>query len=95
MNLDREKLVRFLRDGHGEMFIYEMQHGYELGSIIEDKNALDKAIDRMVEEIAHTCSSPYYMLGMYAQCMDRKKVVWMEGPQGWTTWLEDQNNILT
>ena len=51
MNLERDKLLRFLKDGHAKMFIYEMKHGFEWARIIEDKNAFDKALDSLIEEI--------------------------------------------
>ena len=66
MNLERDKLLRFLKDGHVEMFIYEMKHGFEWGRIIEDKNAFNKALDSLIEEIRHTRTPSYDRLDMYA-----------------------------
>ena len=54
MNLECDKLLRFLKDGHAEMFIYKMKHGNEWAGIIGDKNAFDKALDNLLEEIRHT-----------------------------------------
>ena len=51
MNLECDKLLSFLKDGHASMFIYEMKHGYEWASIIEDKSAFDKALDKLIKEI--------------------------------------------
>ena len=64
------------------MFIYEMKYGYEMTNILEDKNAFDKALDSLVEEVRCTGAPSYNKLDMYAQCLDKKKVIWMEGAQG-------------
>ena len=37
MNLENEKLLWFLRDGHATMFICEMKDGFEWGWIAEIK----------------------------------------------------------
>ena len=72
-----------------------MKHGFEWARIIEDKNASGKALDNLLEEIRHTDTPPYDKMDMYAQCLDRKKVVWMGGSQGWMTWLENRDYILS
>ena len=95
MNLECDKLMRFLKDGHTVMFIYAMEHGYEMANIIEDKNAFDKALESLIEEIRCTGAPSYDKMDMYAQCLDREKIVWMEGAQGWTTWLENVDDILS
>ena len=95
MNLEYDKLLRFLKDGHTVMFIYEMTHGYEMDSTLADKKAFDKALDSLIDEIRCTSAPFYDKLDMYAQCFDRMKVVWMEGVQGWMTWFEDRGDILT
>ena len=49
MNLEHDKLLLFLKDGHAEMFIYEMKHGFEWARIIEDKNAFEKALENLIK----------------------------------------------
>ena len=65
MNLERDKLLRFLKNGHAEMFIYQMQHGYEQAGLLDDKTAFDIALDSLAEEVRCT-GTPYDKLNMYA-----------------------------
>ena len=95
MNLERNKLMRFLKDGHAGMFIYEMKYGYEMANILEDKNAFEKALGSLAKEVRRIGTPSYDKMDMYAQCLERKKVIWMEGAQGWMTWLEDRDDVLT
>lgn len=75
MNLEHDKLLRFLKAGYAKMFIYEMKHGIEWAKVIEDKNAFDKALDNMIELICCTGTPAYDRLDIYSQCLERKKVV--------------------
>ncbi|XP_057860189.2 transcription factor MYB8-like [Cryptomeria japonica] len=94
INVEREKLLRFLKDGHATMFIYEMKDGFEWARIAENHVAFDDALKKLIKELKDSRGPYFDKLEMFTQILDRKKVVWMEGPQGWTTWLENQDEIL-
>lgn len=51
MKLEKDKLKRFLCDGHAMMFIYEMKHGPEWESIIDDRDAFEEALKWLIKEM--------------------------------------------
>ena len=94
MKLEKDKLERFLRDGHATMFIYEMKHGLERASIIDDRAAFEEALKRLIKEMRDTRGPFSDRLEFFAHILERKKVVWMEGELGWTAWIDDRDDIL-
>ena len=47
-NLEQRKLLRFLRDGHASMFIYEMKDGFEWTTIVDNHMAFDAVLGKLV-----------------------------------------------
>ena len=94
MKLEKDKLKRFLCDEHTTMFIYEMKHGLERASIIDDRAAFEEALKRLIKGMRDTRGPFSDRLEFFAHILERKKVVWMEGELGWTAWIDDRDDIL-
>ena len=62
-------------------------YGYELASIMENQVAFDEALDKIMQEIKNSKDPSADNLHVFHQLLDQKKVIWMEGPLGWTTWI--------
>ena len=94
MKLEMDKLKRFLHDGLPTIFIYEMKHGLELASILDNQTAFGKVLKELLKEI-HENRGPFSdKHDFFAQTLEWKKVVWMEGELGWTTWFDDHDDVL-
>ena len=83
----RRKLLRFLRDDRATMFIYEMSNGYELATTMDNQMAFDEALAKLLQEIKTSKSPSADNLHVFHQLMAQKKAIWMEGPLGWTSWV--------
>ena len=94
MKLEKDKLERFLHDGHATMFIYEMKHGLEQASIIDDRAAFEEALKQLIKEMRDIRGPFFHRLEFFAHILEWKKVVWMEGELGWTAWIDDCDDIL-
>ncbi|XP_057861679.2 uncharacterized protein LOC131070153 [Cryptomeria japonica] len=92
MMIDKDKLRRFLKTGHTTSFVYEMKHGYEWRKNIDDIKAFDKTLNKMNQEIRRNKNTKKEVLAMPIQ--ENKKVVWMDGDKGWTTWVDAIDGIL-
>lgn len=88
MQLERGKLKRFLHNGHASMFIYEMKNGLQRASITDNQGAFDKDLQTLINEIKETRGPYFDQLHLFAHVLERKKVVWMEGDQGWISWID-------
>ncbi|XP_059068323.1 uncharacterized protein LOC131858872 [Cryptomeria japonica] len=95
LNLERNKLRRFLRDGHATMFVYELKGGLDWRRNFDDLSSFEHALRMLNNEIRDNRQPSAEHLEMLSQIQDRKNIVWMEGPQGWTAWVEHYNNILS
>ena len=84
MKLEENKLKRFLHDGHG----------LERASIVVDQAAFEATLKRLLKEIRDTRGPFVDRLDFFAHILESKKIAWMEGEQGWTTWIEDHDDIL-
>lgn len=94
MDIERDKVLRFLQDGSSTMFVYEMRCGYEWMRHAKNISLFKQALNKLTKEIKDNRGPSYHRMEMLIQLQERKKVVWMEGPAGWTTWMEDHNSIL-
>ena len=48
MNLQQEKLLRFLKDGDASMFIYKMKDGLAQANIVDDQLTFDVALNKLI-----------------------------------------------
>ena len=94
MKLEMDKLKRFLHDGLATIFIYEMKHGLELASILDNQTAFGKALKELLKEIRENRGPFFDEHDFFAHTLERKKVVWMEGELGWTAWFDDHDDVL-
>ena len=89
-----DELKRFLHDGLATIFIYEMKHGLERASILDDQSAFGKALKELLKEI-HENRGPFSNEhDFFAHTLEQKKVMWMEGELGWTAWADDHDDVL-
>lgn len=51
MNVERNKLLRFLKDGHATMFIYEMKDGYEWRRNMNNLSSFEEALKKLNHEV--------------------------------------------
>ncbi|XP_057851145.2 uncharacterized protein LOC131061466 [Cryptomeria japonica] len=93
LNLEKRKLLRFLRDGRATMFIYEMQNGYELASVLDNQMAFDEALAKLMQEIQNSKNPSVDNLQVFHQLLEQKKAIWMEGPIGWTSWVNKFEDV--
>lgn len=93
LNLEKRKLLRFLRDGRATMFIYEMQNGYELASVLDNQMAFDEALAKLMQEIQNSKNPSVDNLQVFHQLLEQKKAIWMEGPLGWTSWVNKFEDV--
>lgn len=76
------------------MFVYEMQDGYEWARLAKNQVSFDKVVKKLIKDLQDSRPPPFNRIEMCSQILARKKVVWMEGEQGWTTWMEDLDEVL-
>ena len=82
MNLEQEKLLRFLRDGHASMLIYAMKDGFEWANVVDNQIVFDEALEKLIQDITNNKGPSFDELEIFTQIMEWKKVVWMEGSLG-------------
>lgn len=51
INVERNKLLRFLKDGHTTMFIYEMKDGYEWRRNRDNLSSFEEVLKRLNNEV--------------------------------------------
>ena len=95
MMIERDKLRRFLQDGHATFFYYELKHGYQWRRTLDDLQAFEQACNRLNKEICKKVKVSKEELFRSMQIQERKSIVWMEGPLGWTTWVVNYYDVLS
>ncbi|XP_059067565.1 uncharacterized protein LOC131858359 [Cryptomeria japonica] len=95
MNAEGHKLLMFLKDGHTTMFINEMKDGYVWRRNEDNLSSFEEALKKLNNKIKDSREPSYAQVEMLAQIQSQKTIVWMEGPQGWTTWVEPHDDILS
>ncbi|XP_059069967.1 uncharacterized protein LOC131859829 [Cryptomeria japonica] len=94
MMIERKKLERFLKTGHTSFYYYELKNGYLWRRTLEDLHAFDQACDKLRKEIRKNANPRMEELSLLSQVQAHKNIIWMEGPQGWTAWVDDFYDIL-
>ncbi|XP_057829859.1 uncharacterized protein LOC131040918 [Cryptomeria japonica] len=94
MMIERKKLERFLKTGHASFYYYELKNGYLWWRSLEDLHAFDQACDKLRKEIRKNANPRMEELSLLSQVQAHKNIIWMEGPQGWTAWVDDFYDIL-
>ncbi|XP_059064196.1 uncharacterized protein LOC131856424 [Cryptomeria japonica] len=94
MMIERKKLERFLKTGHASFYYYELKNGYLWRRTLEDLHAFDQACDKLRKEIRKNANPKMEELSLLSQVQAHKNIIWMEGPQGWTAWVDDFYDIL-
>ena len=95
MMIKKDKLRRFLQDGHATFFFYELEHGYQWRRTMDDLQAFEQACIRLNKEIRKNFNARKEELFMSTQIQERKNIVWMEGSLGWTTWMDVHYDVLS
>ena len=57
MMMEKDKLRRFLKDGHATFFVYELKHGYEWRRNFNDLQMFEKTCKRLNREIRKNINS--------------------------------------
>ena len=76
------------------MFIYEMKDGSEWSSIDDNQTTFDVAPGKLIQDIRDNNGLRFDKLHIYTHILEPKKVVWIEGALGWTTWIDNLDNVL-
>ena len=87
MLIERDKMRRFLHDGHVAFFYYELKHGYQWRRTLDDLQAFEHACIRLNREMSKKVNARKEDLFRLMLTQECKSVVWMEGPLGWTAWV--------
>ena len=95
MLIERDKMRRFLHDGHAAFFYYELKHGYQWRRTLDDLQAFEHACIGLNREISKKVNARKEDLFKLMQIQERKNVVWMEGPLGWTAWVVNYYDVLS
>ena len=95
MLIERDKMRRFLHDGHAAFFYYELKHGYQWRRTLDDLQAFEQACIRLNREISKKVNATKEYLFRLMQIQERKSVIWMEGPLGWTAWVVIYYDVLS
>ena len=82
MLIEREKLRRFLHDG------------YQWHRTLDDLQVFTHACNRLTKEIKEKGHARKEELFMLMHIQEHKRIVWMEGPLGWTAWVDTPYDIL-
>ena len=88
MLINKDNLKRFLEDGQVTFLYNDLKHGYQWGRTLEDLHAFDQACKGLNREIMKNINARKEELLILTQIQEHKNIVWMEGPLGWTTWID-------
>ena len=94
MMFEKEKLRRLLKDGQAKFFFYELKYGYQWRRTLDDLRIFENTCWRLNQVIRRNQNSRKQEFFMLAQFQERKDIVWMEGPLGWTAWVDSYPDIL-
>ncbi|XP_057873664.2 uncharacterized protein LOC131079670 [Cryptomeria japonica] len=94
MMMEKDKLRRFLKDGHAIVFVYELKHGHEWRRNFDDLQMFERTCKRPNQEIRKNINSRENEIFMLTQIRECKIIVWMEGPLGWTAWVDTHYDVL-
>ena len=94
MLIEKDKLKRFLEDGHVTFFYYELKHGYQWRRTLDDLHAFDQVCKRLNKEIRKNVNARKEELLILTQIQEHKNIVWMEGPLSLTTWMDVHFDVL-
>ena len=95
MLIERDRLRRFLQDGHATFFYYELKHGYQWRRTLDDLQAFEQACIRLNREIRKNVNVRKEDLFLLTQFQKSKSIVWMEGPLGCTAWMDIHYDVLS
>lgn len=54
----------------------------------------EATLKKLTNEVNKNKNATGHQISMLAQIQEKKNIVWMEGPRGWTAWVEDHAYIL-
>ncbi|XP_059074828.1 uncharacterized protein LOC131874899 [Cryptomeria japonica] len=94
MMIEREKLIRFLKMGHSTMFVFEMKDGYDYRNHMNNMVFFNKTVKKLHKEITKNKNATDDQIKMIAQIQVNKSIAWMEGPLGWTAWVDQFEDLL-
>ncbi|GLJ33985.1 hypothetical protein SUGI_0683500 [Cryptomeria japonica] len=94
MMIEKEKLSRFLKMGHSAMFVFEMKDGYNYRNHMNNMVLFNKTVKKLHKEIVKNKNATDDQIKMIAQIQANKSIAWMEGPLGWTAWMEQYEDLL-
>ena len=94
MMIDKDKLKKFLKDGYATFFIYELKHGLFWEKALDDFQMFEGACNCLNHEIRKRKNIDIEELCILNEIQSKKNIVWMEGPLGWTTWVDLYEDIL-
>ena len=95
MVIERDKMRRFLHDGHATLYYFELKHGYQWRSTLDDLHVFEQACNRLNKEIREKGNARKEELFMLVQIQGHKSIVWMEGPLGWIAWVDNHYDLLS
>ena len=95
MSIERDKMRRFLHDGHASFFYYDLKHGYQRRRTLDELQAFEHACIGLNREISKKVNDRKEDLFMLMQIQERKRIVWMEGNLGWTAWTVNFYDVLS
>ena len=95
MVIERDKMRRFLRDGHATLYYFELKRGYQWRSTLDDLHVFEQACNRLNKEIREKGNARKEELFMLMQIQGHKSIVWMEGSLGWTAWVDNHYDVLS
>ena len=95
MVIEQEKMRRFLHDGHATFYYYEFKHGYQWRRTLDDFHIFEQVCSKLNKEIRENGMARKEELFMLTQIQEHKSIVSMEGPLGWTAWIDIHYDVLS
>ena len=94
MMIKKKKQKRFIEDGPGTFFHYELKNGSQWRKTLDDLHVFDQAYIGLNKEIRNNVNARKEELFVLTQIQEHKNIVWMEGMLGWTAWVDILLDIL-
>ena len=94
MVIEKDKLSRFLKDGKASFFVQDLKFGYQWRRTMDNLWMFEHTCWKLIQTIKRNHNARKEDIYMLSQIQEHKTIVWMEGPLGWTTWVDLYCDIL-
>ncbi|GLJ09112.1 hypothetical protein SUGI_0102040 [Cryptomeria japonica] len=94
MIIEKDKFRRFLEDGQATLFFYELNYGFQWRRTLDNLRVFEHTCQKLSQAIRKNHNTKQEQILMLSQNQDQKTIVWMEGPLGWSAWVDIHLDLL-